>query len=105
MLFEVTHNLLAYFFGWKDKTWCLSLRFLEFMKEVTEDEKWMTYMDIAYNAERGIEDELMRESKNDVLTIFVSYIIMFAYITLALGNVSSECNRLLVRDLRDANYA
>lgn len=71
------------------------------MKEVYEDEEWTVDMDIAFNAERGIEDELKRESQNDVFTIFVSYLIMFAYITLSLGNISTECNRLLVRILRD----
>lgn len=71
-------------------------RFIEFMKEVTQDEEWMQDMDIAFNAERGIEDELKRESQNDVLTIFISYLIMFAYITLSLGNVSTECSRLLI---------
>ncbi|XP_063873774.1 NPC intracellular cholesterol transporter 1-like isoform X1 [Scylla paramamosain] len=71
-------------------------RFIDFMKEVTADEEWMVDMDIAFNAERGIEDELKRESQNDVSTIFISYLIMFAYITLSLGNVSSECNRLLI---------
>ncbi|XP_042237076.1 NPC intracellular cholesterol transporter 1-like [Homarus americanus] len=71
-------------------------KFLEFMKEVTEDEYFMKNMEIAYNAERGIEDELVRESMSDVLTIFISYLIMFAYITLSLGNVSSDCRRLLI---------
>lgn len=66
------------------------------MKEVSESEEWTVDMDIAFNAERGIEDELKRESQNDVFTILVSYLIMFAYITLALGNLSAECSRLLV---------
>ncbi|XP_071542748.1 NPC intracellular cholesterol transporter 1-like [Panulirus ornatus] len=71
-------------------------KFLEFMKNVTHDEEIMMHMDIAYNAERGIEDELVRESSNDVLTILISYVIMFAYITIALGNISHECRRLLI---------
>lgn len=71
-------------------------RFLDFMKEVTTDEEWTVDMDIAFNAERGIEDELKRESQNDAVTILISYLIMFAYITLALGNLSAECNRLLI---------
>ena len=40
-------------------------------------------------------DELERESKSDVLTIAVSYLIMFAYITIALGQVNS-CSHLFV---------
>ncbi|XP_042881418.1 NPC intracellular cholesterol transporter 1-like [Penaeus japonicus] len=71
-------------------------RFLEYMKEVVSGSELTVNMDIAYNAERGIEDELMRESMNDVLTILISYIIMFAYVAIALGNVSSECRRLFI---------
>lgn len=67
------------------------------MKEVTTSEDWLIDMDIAFNAERGIEDELKRESQNDVVTILISYLIMFAYITLSLGNLTAECSRLLVR--------
>ncbi|ROT85637.1 putative Niemann-Pick C1 protein isoform X4 [Penaeus vannamei] len=71
-------------------------RFLEYMKEIVSDGNLTLNMDIAYNAERGIEDELARESMNDLLTILISYLIMFAYVAIALGNVSSECRRLFV---------
>ncbi|XP_063588187.1 NPC intracellular cholesterol transporter 1-like [Penaeus indicus] len=71
-------------------------RFLEYMKEIVSDGNLTLNMDIAYNAERGIEDELKRESMNDVLTILISYLIMFAYVAIALGNVSSECRRLFI---------
>jgi hypothetical protein len=33
------------------------------------------------------KNELLRESKSDVSTILVSYIIMFAYIAISLGHV------------------
>lgn len=56
-------------------------------------------MDIAYNSERGIEDELMRESLGDLSTIAVSYVLMFAYITLALGNLSASCSRMMVSSI------
>ncbi|KAL5014594.1 hypothetical protein ScPMuIL_008864 [Solemya velum] len=42
-------------------------------------------MTIAYMAERSIQDELDRESQSDVVTILISYMIMFAYISIALG--------------------
>lgn len=71
-------------------------RFLEYMKEIVSDGNLTLNMDIAYNAERGIEDELARESMNDLLTILISYLIMFAYVAIALGNVSSECRRLFI---------
>jgi Niemann-Pick C1 protein len=36
---------------------------------------------------RSIEDELSRESRTDVYTILLSYLLMFAYITLFLGHL------------------
>lgn len=72
------------------------LRFIEFMKNVTQDEEITQYMDIAFYTERSIEDELKRESASDVVTILISYLIMFIYVTVALGNLSAECSRLLV---------
>jgi len=61
-------------------------------------------IEVAFSAERSIEDELDRESHSDVSTIVVSYIIMFAYIALALGQIRT-CSRLLVRSLHIlANY-
>lgn len=63
------------------------------MKNVSA--KIPSYMDIAYTSERSIEDELNRESQSDILTILVSYIIMFAYIAISLGQIRT-CSRLLV---------
>ena len=54
-------------------------------------------MSVAYMAERSIEDELTRASQSDIVTIAISYCIMFAYIAIALGQARSF-SRLLVRD-------
>ncbi|KAI0980228.1 hypothetical protein GJ496_009475 [Pomphorhynchus laevis] len=40
---------------------------------------------ITYRAERSIEDEIERESHSDILTISLSYTIMFLYISIALS--------------------
>lgn len=53
-------------------------------------------MDIAYYAERSIQDEIERESKSDVSTILISYFVMFAYVAISLGNFNTEPNRILV---------
>ncbi|MGH0133736.1 UNVERIFIED_CONTAM: hypothetical protein FKN15_025418 [Acipenser sinensis] len=50
---------------------------------------------ISFNSERSIEDEINRESSSDISTIVISYAIMFAYISIALGHIKS-CRRLLV---------
>ncbi|XP_010690227.2 uncharacterized protein LOC104903808 isoform X1 [Beta vulgaris subsp. vulgaris] len=41
---------------------------------------------LTFSSESSIEDELMRESYADVLTILISYLVMFAYISLTLGD-------------------
>ncbi|XP_017879993.1 NPC intracellular cholesterol transporter 1 isoform X4 [Ceratina calcarata] len=68
--------------------------YVKFMKEWIATKK-PAFMDIAFTSERSIEDELNRESQSDVLTILVSYIIMFAYIAISLGQMKS-CSRLLI---------
>ncbi|NXJ51957.1 NPC1 protein, partial [Spizaetus tyrannus] len=50
---------------------------------------------ISFSAERSIEDEINRESNSDVGTVLISYIVMFVYISIALGHIQS-CRRLLV---------
>ncbi|XP_066601726.1 NPC intracellular cholesterol transporter 1 isoform X2 [Prorops nasuta] len=68
--------------------------YVNFMKNWTANEK-PEFMDVAFTSERSIEDELNRESESDVLTILVSYIIMFAYIAISLGQIRT-CSRLLI---------
>ena len=41
---------------------------------------------LAYTSERSIQDEIDRESLGDVYTIIISYLVMFVYVTLALGD-------------------
>lgn len=41
---------------------------------------------LSYSSESSIEEELKRESTADVITIVVSYLVMFAYISVTLGD-------------------
>ncbi|KAJ8450788.1 hypothetical protein Cgig2_032413 [Carnegiea gigantea] len=41
---------------------------------------------ISFSSESSIEDELKRESNADVITISISYLVMFAYVSLTLGD-------------------
>ena len=50
---------------------------------------------IKFSAERSIEDEINRESGADVRTIVISYLIMFAYVAIALGRFGN-INRIVV---------
>lgn len=52
-------------------------------------------MEIAYSAERSIEDEIKRLSISEIRTIVISYLIMFLYISVALGRIVS-CKNILV---------
>nr|CAD7589718.1 unnamed protein product [Timema genevievae] len=47
------------------------------------------FMEVAFSSERSIQDEIDRESKAEVATVVISYVVMFVYISLALGRVRS----------------
>jgi hypothetical protein len=74
-------------------------RFVEFMKNWTETQM-PDFMSVAFSSERSIEDELERESEAEVVTVVISYAVMFVYIAVALGRfrsfmtilVSSTCH-------------
>lgn len=70
------------------------LAFLEFMANYTQSNQ-SKHMDIAYRAERSIEDELRRESEGEIVTVVISYLIMFLYIAVNLGQIN-QFSRMLV---------
>lgn len=56
----------------------------------TSKPSWVTVkMNVAFSSERSVEDEIERESGTDVFTIIFSYIVMFAYVSFALGQFTS----------------
>ena len=69
--------------------------YIDFMKTWTANESNTMYMDVAFTSERSIEDELLRETYEDIGTIALSYILMFVYITIALGRIT-RCRRFVV---------
>uniref|UniRef100_V5I345 Putative cholesterol transport protein n=1 Tax=Ixodes ricinus TaxID=34613 RepID=V5I345_IXORI len=52
-------------------------------------------MSVSFLSEISIEDELQRESQSDVSTVLLSYLIMFLYVSLALGQYRS-CSTLMM---------
>ena len=46
-------------------------------------------MDIAFSAERSITDEIDRLSRSEISTVAISYAVMFVYIAIALGKITS----------------
>lgn len=45
------------------------------------------FVDVSFGAERSIEDEIQRVSEAEAIPILISYLIMFIYVTISLGNV------------------
>lgn len=65
-------------------------RFITFIRDEFRNEN----MTISFSAERSIQDELQRESNSDAFTILLSYLLMFAYISITLGRMS--CDRWFI---------
>lgn len=57
-------------------------------------EKWNqnrpVYMDVAWTTEKSIEDELDRTSKAEIITVVISYLVMFVYVAFALGKIKAS---------------
>eukprot|EP01135_Chromosphaera_perkinsii_P007641 Nk52_evm97s914 gene=Nk52_evmTU97s914 len=62
--------------------------YVEFLKAAQNN---IVNFDFAFSSERSIEDELFRESEADMSTILLSYILMFTYVSFALGRNSRCC--------------
>ncbi|XP_050308286.1 NPC intracellular cholesterol transporter 1 homolog 1b-like [Anthonomus grandis grandis] len=60
-------------------------KFIEFMKKW--DENRPSIMNVAYSAERSIQDEIERLSNSEMSTVIISYLVMFIYIAVSLGKV------------------
>lgn len=65
--------------------------FTETQKRLRDAGNWdeAANFTVYYSAERSIQDELNRQSQSDILTIAISYTIMFLYVTLTLGHIRS----------------
>ena len=67
-------------------------KYVEFMLKWTDESDpkntHLKHMEVAFNSERSIEDELQRETYRDIMTIASSYLMMFVYITFSLGKIS-----------------
>ncbi|XP_049817202.1 NPC intracellular cholesterol transporter 1 homolog 1b-like [Aethina tumida] len=69
-------------------------RFIEYMKEWQASREEDDILEVAFSAERSIEDEIDRESRGEVSTVVISYVVMFVYIAVALGRFNSFTNLL-----------
>jgi len=65
----------------------------EYLKILAKERQ---YVRLYYTSERSVEDELARETYSDLWTIGVSYLAMFAYVALALGQLHPVKSRVMV---------
>ncbi|KAK7790449.1 hypothetical protein R5R35_009492 [Gryllus longicercus] len=70
-------------------------RFLEFMDNWDANER-PNFIEVSYTAERAVEDALAAGSRADAPTVAVSYIVMVAYVAVALGRPARNMYNLLV---------
>ena len=71
--------------------------FVKLMKDWEANRMPKEYMEVAFNSERSVEDEINRETYGDLATIAISYILMFIYITLSLGQYNNcSINGLMI---------
>ncbi|MED6106320.1 NPC intracellular cholesterol transporter 1 [Stylosanthes scabra] len=64
--------------------------FIQLAKEELLPMVQSSNLTLSFSTESSIEEELKRESTADVITILVSYIVMFAYISVTLGDTPSH---------------
>lgn len=57
--------------------------FIDYLKDYESD-----IMEIAFSAERSIEDGIQELSEAEMSTVIISYVVMFVYIMIALGKIS-----------------
>ncbi|KAK7386081.1 hypothetical protein VNO78_32169 [Psophocarpus tetragonolobus] len=64
--------------------------FIQIAKEELLPMVQSSNLTLAFSTESSIEEELKRESTADIITILVSYIVMFAYISVTLGDTPTQ---------------
>ncbi|KAJ8971116.1 hypothetical protein NQ317_007664 [Molorchus minor] len=84
---KIDQNELADTLAWEKQ-------FIEFLMTWNEEER-PEFMDIAFSAERSIQDEIDKLSTSTFATVVISYSIMFLYITISLGRVTKLSEILL----------
>lgn len=62
--------------------------FINLLHNYIQNEK-PDYVTVAFGAERSVEDEIRRVSVAEVVPISISYVLMFIYVMVALGNIKS----------------
>jgi len=67
----------------------INFSFLDFMEKWNQDDR-PDFMEVAWSTEKSIEDELDRTSKAEMITVVISYLVMFVYVAFALGKIKAS---------------
>uniref|UniRef100_A0A8C4QM20 NPC1 like intracellular cholesterol transporter 1 n=1 Tax=Eptatretus burgeri TaxID=7764 RepID=A0A8C4QM20_EPTBU len=67
----------------------------KYLEVVENFSKCSPHLNVAFMSERSLEDEINRTTAKDIPIFAISYVVIFVYIALALGEYSS-CSRILV---------
>jgi Niemann-Pick C1 protein len=70
--------------------------FIKLVKEEIQPMVLGQNLKMSFSSESSVQDELNRESTTDAITIVISYIVMFAYISFTLGDLPSRWLLLFV---------
>lgn len=73
----------------------VNFSFLDFMEKWNQNGR-PEFMDVAWTTEKSIEDELDRTSKAEMITVVISYLLMFVYVAFALGQIKASVVGCLV---------
>jgi len=67
----------------------INFSFLDFMEKWNQVDR-PKFMDVAWSTEKSIQDELDRTSKAEMITVVISYLVMFVYVAFALGKIKAS---------------
>eukprot|EP00118_Oscarella_pearsei_P017402 m.172024 g.172024 ORF g.172024 m.172024 type:complete len:1424 (+) comp39077_c0_seq10:145-4416(+) len=84
----INNNHLDESLNGKAEAW--EKQFLDYVKNYKGN-----LINISFSSERSVKDEIDRESNSDVITIAISYLLMFVYVAIFLGRISS-CQRCFI---------
>lgn len=71
--------------------------FVQYMKNWTEINKNNRNIEIAFNSQKSIQDELGRVSRSEMSIVIFSYLVMFLYVTICLGRIDfRQFHRILI---------
>lgn len=73
----------------------LFFRYIDFLKGYSSP-----LLDVSFTAERSIQDAIIELSNAETSTVLISYSVMFVYVSLALGKMTSLKTFLVMQTIK-----